>query len=81
MICQNVLLQGLWIMSKGSNRRPEDASKIANNWDAIFKNKPSGLVEDKSNFDKQDSYGELVAKWNAWPFPTSYRASEFFKSK
>lgn len=27
-------------MSKGSKRRPEDTSKIKNNWDKIFKKTP-----------------------------------------
>ena len=37
-------------MSKGSKRRPEDANKIASNWDRIFGKKDNQrLTDDSSN--------------------------------
>jgi len=32
-------------MSKGSKRRNEDAEKVRNNWDTIFKKKPEEKKE------------------------------------
>lgn len=41
----------------------------------ILGNSYDQVIFDELN-DAEDRYGDLVAKCNAWPFPTSYKSKE-----
>jgi hypothetical protein len=60
-------------MSKGSNRREEDTSKVHANWPwpSPLERKLAGLVEDKVLEPSDGLYPYQIENNNAWPFPAS----------